>query len=367
LFRPTLPTIRKFPNSRSKVFFLSLFIFGFAYSQAYAQTCSCFDSKLPVNHYRSDLVVLGTVAKKEQRIKNEKLPVCDLATSERHRLQGEFHDCKDPAWWKGEYTSIKVERSWKQKDLNSVEVVDFLGSECNWDFKEGDRYLVYLRQSPVGFSTGLCVGNRAEKNFNLDLTYLDAIEKKNTPAETLQRIANFLNNNEASLTLGASDQQSPSKGVELERILKTLSAKPLPEDRASKENTALTIIKYLVGHNLPMEYSLHEEFRTLIMQEAISENEVDNNLKRIILFSLATSRLKETQEKIYPALLEELGKGTDHEVMHVVYAFTEILSPGKVIPKLREYREQSENQQLKRRAHNILNYYRIRANPAAGH
>jgi hypothetical protein len=329
--------------------------------------CSCFDSKLPVNHYRADMVVLGTVTKIEQKTKNEKLPVCEFVKEGTYRFQGEFHSCQEPAWWKGEYVSIKVDQSWKQKDVSTVEVVDILGSECNWEFKEGDRYLVYLRKSQVGISTGLCLGNREEKNINLDLAYLDAVEKKNSPAETLQRIANFLNNNDASLSPRHPDQQPPSKGIEIERILKTLSAKPLPEDRSSKENTALTIIKYLVGHNLPMEYTLHERFRALPKQDQALDKGSTNKLKRILLFSLATSRLKETQEKIYPALLEELGKGTDQEVMHVVYAFIEILSPGKVTPKLREYLKQSKNPQLQRRAQSILNYYRIRANPTAGH
>ena len=312
---------------------------------------------------------MGTITKIEQRTKNEKLLLCDLANSERHRLQGEFHDCNDPAWWKGEYATIEVEKSWKQEGVASVEIVDFLGSECNWDFKVGNRYLAYLRKSSVGVSTGLCVGNREEKDFNLDLTYLDAIEKKNTPAETLQRIANYLNNNDASLTPRTSDQAPPYKGIEIQRILKTLSEKPLPLDRSSKEITALTLIKYLVGHNLPMEYLFHEEFRTLNQQEPSPalDGEPSSKLKRLIMFSLATSRLKDTQDNIYPALLKELGRGTDNEVMHVVYAFIEILNPGKVIPKLREYRKQAENQQLQRRAYNILNYYRIKANPTAGH
>ena len=369
MFSVPLPIIFLQERNGPHFWFQLLFVFAFAIifttSEAYA--CSCFDSKLPVNHYRADMVVLGTVTKIEQRTKNEKLPVCELAKEGNYRFQGEFHSCKEPAWWKGEYVTIKVDQSWKQNDVTTVEVVDVLGSECNWDFKEGDRYLVYLRKSQIGFSTGLCLGNREEKNINLDLTYLDAIEKKNSPAETLQRIANFLYENDPSLSPLNPDQQAPSKGIEIERILKTLSAKPLPDDRSSKENTALTIIKYLVGHNLPMEYALHEEFRALSKQDHNFNNEANSNLKRIILFSLATSRLKETQENIYPALLEELGKGTDHEVMHVVYAFTEILSPGKVIPKLREYRQQSENPQLQRRAQGILNYYRIKANPTAGH
>ncbi|MGV7222338.1 MAG: hypothetical protein ACQ9MH_12510 [Nitrospinales bacterium] len=357
----------KLTISKNALLFIFVLAFTLIFTTSDLYACSCFDSKLPVNHYRADMIVLGTVSKIEQRTKNEELPFCEFVKEGTYRFQGEFHSCKEPAWWKGKYVTLKIDQSWKQKDVSSIEVVDVLGSECNWDFKEGDRYLVYLRKSQVGVSTGLCVGNREEKNINLDLVYLDTIEKKNSPAETLQRIANYLNENDASLNPSFPDQQPPSKGIEIERILKTLSAKPLPEDRSSKENTALTIIKYLVGHNLPMEYALHEEFRALSKKDQSLDKESSNQLKRILLFSLATSRLKETQENIYPDLLEELAKGTDQEVMHVVYAFTELLSPGKVIPKLREYLKQSDNPQLQRRAQGILNYYRIRANPTAGH
>ncbi len=340
---------------KNKILILVLCLLILSAFKINAHACSCGKFPFTDNYNMTDVIVFGKIINVEKRVTHEELPICKQARTDKYyRLESPNHSCHSPAWWKGDYYTVEVEQSWKLGNLKTIEVVIIPEDLCGMGFQVEKHYLIYLRQSKMGWSTGMCSGTHEAASKDIELAFLDAIESKSTTLETLRRMRDSLTHQQPIIS--ASSPELSSIDTESEPILKALAS----QSNLWHERISLQLLQYLVGHNLSLEYLLLEKYRSILKTPPSLDQAKTKQIgmRNLLELALATSRMEEAQDIIYPGLLDQFASTTKKNDVFSMLALMEISSPHKVISRLREYRHQSSNHIVMKRAQDLLEYYR---------
>jgi hypothetical protein len=155
-----------------------------------AEACSCFSGGPPCqNYFHVDAVFLGSV----QSIAQTDVPQDSFLTRK--------------------LVTFTIERPFRGVDGSTVQVKTGMGGgDCGYDFKPGERYLVYAqRTKDGGLYAGICSRTRRAADAAEDLQYLEDLR----PTGSGVRVYGTVSRTERDLATGRPMEYGPMPGVRI--------------------------------------------------------------------------------------------------------------------------------------------------------
>lgn len=168
---------------RNLVFFLGLVVLSAAYQTANA--CTCAGGGLPCEGYgRSAAVFVGTVVSGRAKDQPKDLKTARLEDS-----------------WGSRYYKFSVEQRYLGVSGTEVEILTGSGGgDCGYQFKIGQRYLVYAHRYQTELTTSICSRTKPFAEANEDLAFLGMLSSAAPGATIYGRVVQREKNNEVGVS-----------------------------------------------------------------------------------------------------------------------------------------------------------------------